>query len=318
MKIFFYKILFITIIFFSLSGVVKLVAAQENGTITLNKHIIDEIAKPRESFGYNLVVNNGTGQKAELYVFVNDITADDGLILYNDISQLNRNSSLARWVNIPRTIEVEPSEKKEIPLEIKIDPEAVPGFYHAVISFISGSNRGEAEAKINSADLKLLLNFNILDNKVEKLEILGFYPEKNTFFKSPAALNLSLSNTGSVSSVPKGEIIIYNNKGDEIKSINLKDYFSEIKSGETKKQIIDINLPLKTGKYKAKLVGEYGKNNVRDLQDVAFFQIIPITLILLIGGILLVVLIVLIIALILHNKKNDQEKIPKRKKLKSS
>lgn len=271
----FKKIFFFLLILFQLSP--GLVIGAEDKSVSLDPYIIDQKVKARDIIEENIKIKNNTDNKLTLYAIVNDVTPEGGTQEFINPSDLDKSSSLARWIEIQRgVIEINAKQEVSIPLRIKVSMYAVPGKRYATIAFSNSANRYDAEATAKTTDLpKLNINLEVADETVEKAELTTFRPEQTIFFQQPASLYLEIKNIGNRESTPTGTIRIYDRRGVEKDSININPEQTKVATNDN--YIFRTNWTDKNGlgKYKAKLEVEYGTGATRDLQDVVYFWILP-------------------------------------------
>ncbi len=293
------KFLLISIFLFSIfcflySGPVF---AQEG--IVVTPVIIEQKAEARDILEFSLKITNNTHSKVNLYPIVNDISIKEGRQEFLDPSLLDKSTSLARWVRISRgVIELWSEEEKEIPLKVLVNLNAKPGKYYATITFAQGSTRHEAEEralKLNQP--QVMLNIEVEEHIVEKAQILKFQTDKNFFLKFPVKFLLEIENIGNREIRPEGFIYIYNRKKQEVASIDINQFQAGIASAG--KNLFENIWQTKKGfgRYKAKLVVEYGNKERRDLQDTIYFWVLPWQMLIFFGGGLLVLIIVLFLVI---------------------
>lgn len=272
----FYKILFyfISIIFFSALSVTTVMAAD----FTVSPSIINEKAQARDILEYTIILESKrTDGKLDVYVVVNDILPDGGIKEFRDPSELDKTASIARWTEIKRsTIEVQPGERKEVPLKIDVNMNAKPGNYYARIGFAAGSGRREAEEKARSDQVPtIILNIEVTENIVENVKIQEFKPKTSIFIKFPIEFQSKVENFGNQDVIPTGTIFIYNRRGQEEAQIKVNPNMEKIAPNTKKEYINTLDNLSRVGKYKAKIELNYGKNNDREAQDTVFFWILP-------------------------------------------
>jgi len=221
----------------------------------------------------------------------------DGKRILHDPYKVDKTQSLGSWIRIQRSaIELWPQKEIKIPLSLDIHPQAKSGIYHSVIVFSFGSSLPEATGNAQNFRLpEILLNVEVKENLIEKLQLKNFKAEKNLYLSGPIKLILEIENVGNTKTEGEGEIYFYNKKGKEIDSIPVKISLEE---GTTKKFEFSWE-PKSTGQIKARVFLEYGKEK-REIQDAIFFTFLPWkTLTLLIA----LILILLLILIKLINKK---------------
>jgi len=258
--------------------------------------VIDEKLFPRELRDYQVLIKNNGKNLVYLYPLVFEILPTGERKLYEP-DKVDKTQSLASWIRIQRSaIELWPQKEIKIPLSFDIHPQAKPGIYHSKIVFSFGSSLPEAISNAQNFSLpEILLNVEVKENLIEKLQLKNFKAEKNLYLSGPIKLILEIENVGNAKTEGEGEIYFYNKKGKEIDSIPVKISLEE---GTTKKFEFSWE-PKSTGQIKARVFLEYGKEK-REIQDTIFFTFLPWkTLTLLIA----LILILLLILIKLINKK---------------
>jgi len=258
--------------------------------------VIDEKLFPRELRDYQVLIKNNGKNLVYLYPLVFDILPTGERKLYEP-DKIDKTQSLASWIRIQRSaIELWPQKEIKIPLSLEVHPQAKPGIYHSKIVFSFGASLPEAISTAQNFSLpEILLNVEVKENLIEKLQLKNFKAEKNLYLSGPIKLILEIENVGNTKTEGEGEVYFYNKKGKEIDSIPVKISLEE---GTTKKFEFSWK-PKSTGQIKARVFLEYGKEK-REIQDVIFFTFLPWkTLTLLIA----LILILLLILIKLINKK---------------
>lgn len=267
---------------------------------------IQACEKGRICLEREITIKNNSDVRADVYPQVNDISPDEGIIRYSDPSELPANASLARWTDFYRAvIQIPPGESVKKTLTITASPNAIPGVYHAIITFPPGGNMTEAQladAKLNQA--KLLLNIEVRAHTIEQGEVNLFKPAKGIFTSNPISFLLKIKNIGSEPISPVGEIVIYNKGGKEIGSITVKE--KVVAPKETADFSSVGNFKIWPGKYRAKLLVNYGEGN-KNLSDTVYFSYLP--LVFLIIFLLVMFGLVLAGALIISRRRREKRKL---------
>lgn len=244
---------------------------------TVSPVIVDEKAKQRDILKQTAVLTNNTERKVTLYATVNDIDTVEGQQefrhRYDNATDIE--TSLAHWIEISRgVIELEPGETKRIPYLIQVHLNAQPGLYHAKIFFQEGSNRDEAESRIKPwKDIDV--NIEILDDATERLQLNSFTSDQVFFTGSTASFSYLLENVGNRSIAPKGEIRIFNRRGEEVATLPANDESVALLPEATSQLGAVWDAGGKFGRYKAYLSVEYGDKQTGMVNDTVFFWIIP-------------------------------------------
>lgn len=262
---------------------------------------IQACEKGRICLEREITIKNNSEVRADVYPQVNDISPD-GIVRYSDPSELPADASLTRWTDFYRAvIQIPPGESVKKTLKIIASPNAIPGVYHAVITFPPGGNMTEAQladAKLNQA--KLLINIEVRAHTVEQAEVSLFKPAKIVFTNNPISFLLKIKNIGNEPISPVGEIVIYSKGGKEVGSLTVKEKVV------APKEIIDFStsgsLKILPGKYRAKLLVNYGQSN-KDLSDIVYFSYLPLAF--LIFFLLAILALVLVGAFIINKRRRE-------------
>ena len=288
-------ILFIFLIFFAMD----FKQAKAASELEISPQIIDAKAKASEKIERMIKIKNNTEHKVSIYPTVNDLLMNEGKQEFISPSDLDKTVSLARWIRIKRAAtQLMPGEETEIPFSIEINKSAAPGKRYAVIFFPNASNRPLAEAKIDKENVpQIMVNVEIEDETVEKIQLIGFNTLAKTYFIWPIKFSVELKNIGNVALKPEGQMIIYNRREQYLDSLKFNEIGESIEAGEQKKIYLDWNAKNGIGKFKAKLELEYGEKNKRDLSDTIYFWILPIPFVLFFAGGLFLITVFLVIYL---------------------
>ena len=273
--------------------------------VSVHPTVISEVAYVRDGFDFTITIKNETRQVIRLYPLVVDILEEDGRIFSKD--QMEKESSLASWVEIERgRINLSPEEEMELTLSIRVDSKANPGNYYAALIFARGASLENAQTNAASFNYpEVLININVERDIVERLQLLNFYHEKESFFTSSVDFFFNLENIGNTDMVPKGSLVVYKSRqGRELEylPINTEEFFIEPGKNETFEKNWQARGSF--GQHKAVLMIEYGDETKRDIYDTVYFWIIPQWL-LFAFGIGLFLLMIFIIIILKKRKKKD-------------
>lgn len=271
---------------------VPVVAAELPG-ISISPVVIDHKAQARDILKEQVTIKNTSNQKLNLYPTVNDVHTQEGeqeFTLAHDAS--DRAASLANWIEISRgVIELSPGEEKVIPFVIRVNMNAIPGSYHASISFYNGSTRAEAEARDPWADI--MVNVEVQENIKEELQLVKFFTDNMFFSGDDVLFNYQVENIGNKDLEPKGEIRIYDRRGREVMSLEVNRENKAVSPNQMAQLASVWSAAQGFGKYKAFINVDYGQSQKASVQDTIFFWIVPwqqllalftVTLLLVIGG----------------------------------
>ena len=253
----------------------SLAFAQDAAPLTVSPVVIDEKAKARDILKQTVILKNNSDRKLSVYPSVNDIdpsAGEEGFVSAQDSE--DRSASLANWIELSRVvIELEPGAEKEVPFVIRVNMNAVANTYHAQITFAEGGDRNSAESRGSLA--RVTVNLEVQADIKELLQLNKFITD-NVFFSGDDVLfNYQLENIGNQELLPRGEIRIYNRKGEEVASIPVNGDSKTI-SPENMTQMASVWSAVQGfGKFKAFLTIDYGKTQTASVQDTIYFWIIP-------------------------------------------
>ncbi len=254
-----------------------LAVAADDSQIVISPSIIDEKAKAGDILKYEVSISNNSDGKVDIYAIVNDILKDEGDVGYADPRDLDRSTSIVRWLSFKRgAIELMPGATTTVPLEININSAATPGKRFARIALPTGTNRDIAENSMSTrAYTQLPISIEIMENAIEKMKIAGFASGKTLAVRGPIDFNIKLENGGNKTETPIGNLFIFNRRGEEVSSIDINHENKALPAGETWSKALAWEDLRGLGKFKAKLEIEYGEKGKRDLQDTLYFWYFP-------------------------------------------
>jgi hypothetical protein len=253
--------------------------------------VLNESLEARDIVTRELKINNIGDTPVTLYPTVNNISLKEGGTIEKFLPPVesDRTSSLASWIEISRAgMNLKPGESKTIPITFRINPNPVPGAYHAFIGFGHGRNRDEAELLVaNGQAPGVVASVNIEDKKNEVLKLSRFMVQRFIVKTHNEAALYEFKNPGDEVLVPKGEIIIYDHTGKEVQTIPVNAESTRIEPGGFYTFKAPIAIGGMFGKYKAFLSVEYGNTQRGSVQDTSFFYVFPLrTLAVVLGGLM--------------------------------
>lgn len=256
--------------------------------------LIDEDAQARDVIIKTITITNQANHRLVYFATVNGIEMDTSGKIKEFISpsMTDQTSTVASWLEINRgRQEIDPGATTSIPLTIRIHPFAKPGVYYAFVGVVSADNQPEAQAKVLRGDGDgTIVKITIKDKKSDLLRISNFLVNRFIFLSSHRNIQIEVENNGDAPSVPKGEVIFYNSRGEEVSSVKVNEEGITVPPGESRELQAGIPFTDKLGRFKANLRLDYGATQKVTIFDTAQFFMIPLKL-----------MIVLIIAIILFS-----------------
>ncbi|MDA3840422.1 MAG: hypothetical protein PF572_04995 [Patescibacteria group bacterium] len=291
--------------------------AQKEGDLSLEPKVIDDSVAPRAMLEYSVVLKNNTTHKLNIYPLLEDL--DEG---EKKISEglLDREYLMTKWISIKRNaIDISPGEEYTLPIKIDVSHDAIPDEYFVSITFAHGAHRVEAEENaVKTSPPKLFINLKVEDQTIEKASILKYYPSKKIFIDPRPVLFLELNNSGNVDLAPKGNVYLYNKRGEEVDIISINPEFKTAAAGKIFTLELRGNNNLKTGKYKARMEIEYGEKISKEIQDTVYVIVATLPFLLFFGigiSLFIILLSALIFKRTYHYKHSESKAMPERIKV---
>ena len=302
-----YSIFFVALIITSIFSAAMPERARASA-FSVTPLIIDVSGEPRDTFTHNITLKNNSGGYMRLYASVNEIEIGDDSEIKSFVpsSMSDRTNSVTSWLEINRgRIELAAGEEKVVPLIIRVNQNATPGLYHAYVGFETGANRDEAEQKIITGQGSgVVLRIDIGSKKEEFLRLVSFTTDRFSFGPENGQITYVLENTGGVPLSPKGDIIIYDNRGKELTTLAVAaDEANILLPGEQKTYTEKLPFTNRLGKNKAFLSVEYGAVNRAAVYDTNFYFSIPWPY--LVAIVILLCLIMVVVLLLLRRTNRE-------------
>ncbi len=271
---------------------------------TVSPLVINTEVEARDIISRSLTLTNTGTAPVTIYPTVNNIAIDAGGIIQEFISpsMSDRTNSLAAWIEISRAgIDLRVGESTTVTLTLRIPPNPVPGTYHALIGFGYGETRPEAERQVETGQAPgTIVSLTIVDKKREFLKLSRFNIARFITSVENQAASYIINNPGETPLTPKGDIIIYDNRGAEVLALAVNREQISIPPGENHTFTIEVPITSLFGKYKAFLDVEYGDAQRGAIQDTAFFYVFPMRVI---GpAFALFAILAIILALFVHKR----------------
>ncbi len=271
---------FSTILFTVIFSTLVIPAFVFASEITIRPFLIDVELSARDTYEEVITLSNDyQTRKAVLYATVNEISVDAGGEIKEFTSSVmtDRTNTVTSWIEISRgRVEIPAGESAEVPLTVRVHPNAEPGEYHAFIGMVEAANRTIAEAIALSGDAEgVILKVVVSDEREDGMKIAGFLIDRFITSEKSRTIDIQLENTGDFTSIPSGEVIFYDARGVEVESVPVNQERVAIAPGEA--VVIQSAVPLQGGfgKYKANVSLEYGDNQKASLYDTTYFYLMP-------------------------------------------
>jgi len=273
--------------------------------------VIDIDAEARDILTRTITITNTGTSPATLYPTVNNISLDDGGIVREFLSpvETDRTQTLSSWLEFSRRgINLQPGTTVELPITLRVNPNPVPGTYHAFIGFGNGRNRPEAEKQVLDGKAPgSIITVTIEERKNQFLRLSQFVVDRFVTNVDNTAAVYTFVNPSEETLIPKGEIIFYDNKGREVGAVTVNN--ENLKIAPNEEHVFSATVPVDGlfGKYKAFLNVEYGNDQRAQIQDTSFFYIFPLKNLAIVLSVMIIV--VAFFAWMLHKRFFDDDDV---------
>ncbi|MEL6803540.1 MAG: hypothetical protein AAFO91_07155, partial [Bacteroidota bacterium] len=255
--------------------------------------VIDREVQQRDIFTEDIVIENFAGHKVTIFPTVNEVAIDEGgdITDFTQASIADNRTTVTSWLEISRAgIDLLAGASTTIPLTIHIHPQAEPGIYHAFIGFGTGRNRDIATDQVEKGIAPgVVVTLGVEQNRQQALKLSSFMVDRFVTDAGEDAVQYTLSNPGTDVVVPSGEIIISNNRGEEVGTVVINPTNEVLVPGESREYVTHLSTEGLLGKYKAFLSVDYGGTQLASVYDTAFFYVFPWQRIALFFGILSII-----------------------------
>lgn len=283
-------------------GALSVYAAGSNYSVS--PLILDYDLEKRSIEKETITITNMDNRVIRIYPTVNEVSVQEGGAVEGFVTpaMTDRTNTPTSWIEITRArIELQPGESKEIPLTIRVNPNVQSGEYHVFIGFPEASNKPEAQKKVQegrSPGTAVRISVDEVQSQFLRLE--RFVVDRFITGPKESTVQYTLHNPGEDPVTPAGEIIFYDNRGNEKGAIPVNSDGRTIEPGKSSEFLTTVPEELSIGKYKAFLSAEFGEHLTASVHDTAFFYVMPLSKLLMIFGAILFVAILL--ALYVHRK----------------
>lgn len=267
-----------------------------NTGLSISPLIIDHTSEGRDIISETITLRNQSDRPLRLYASVHGISLSGAGEIEEFVSPAmsDRSQTLTSWIEISRgRLEVPPQGELQVPLTIRVNHNAQPGSYHGFIGFAMGRNRDIAEETVlRGASQGVIIRVSINEQRHEQLQLVGYTTERFAALGGNQSVRFTLRNTGDTPLTPRGEIIIYDNRGREVDTLEVALTEELIPAGG--EYVFSAELPpiAGFGRHKAYLTVDYGAKRA-SVHDTTFFITVPWLMVLLFCGAILLMLIAL-------------------------
>ena len=193
----------------------------------------EQTIDPGKSETVTLTVENVTGVQTMAKPIVNDFEASQSengqpRIILDETKSAPNNSFKSLVGSLP-TVQLNPGEKKTIPVKITVPANAGAGGYYGVIRFIADNQGGNDKNVALSASVGTIFLVKVPGDLTESMQLVEFTAAKNgstgRFFINSGEMSVitRLKNTGNIHVKPFGRVQLTDRSGKIIEEIELNN-----------------------------------------------------------------------------------------------
>jgi hypothetical protein len=241
--------------------------------------LIDVETEARDIITKDVTLVNTSDAVLTIYATVNEVAVDTTGEVKEFISPVmdDRTTSITSWIEVTRgRIELLPGETEVVPVTLRVNPYAKPGEYHAFVGFVRTTKRHEAESAAMSGEAQgVILKASISEKVNDLLHIETFLIDRFIVNDSQRLVAIDVKNEGESEVIPRGEIIFYNSRGEEVASVPVNAEAEVVASGAVKQLRVEVPFKNELGRFKANVRLNYGANQQTLVFDTTQFFMIP-------------------------------------------
>lgn len=280
------KLILLILFFFAAT-----VNAQESVTLSVSPTLYDMSAEPGQTWQSTLKIVNVN--KFDLTVYIEVVNfipkGEGGDVRFIPVSSLEaRGTTLAEWFSITRDPVTVPREQTlEIPVVVKVPPDAAPGgHYAAILVGTKPLKEDSGSSRLQTAQVVSSLFFSRIAGEIIEAGSIREFTVEDSYLDSPeATFSLRFENKGNVDLQPQGEIRVFNMWGKERGSIPINQYtnFGKVTRDSIRKFIFTWKGEWSVsdiGRYSAVATLGYGISDRKFASAKTYFWVIPYKLLL--------------------------------------
>lgn len=265
----------LTLAFFCLNA-----ASVQAADVRVDPILIDEAVSARDVVIKNVTITNLTDHRLQVFATVNEVEVGTTGEIKQFVTPVmtDQSNTVTSWIEVTRgMLEIDAHATATVPITLRINPNAKPGIYHAYVGFVSGPDRPAAEAVALRGDANgTIVKIAIADKRNELLRISSFLISRFVFLATQHDVIVEIENNGDTALTPKGEIIFYNSRGEEVASSKVNQEGVSIPPKETRSLSATIPFYDKLGRFKANVKIDYGEVKKATIFDTGQFFMLPL------------------------------------------
>lgn len=274
-----------TTLFSTLLTVFFFASTAEAARMTVAPLLIDHTVEQREVITETVTVTNlESNRMITVYASPHEIElGENGEIkTFVDPSMTDRTDTVTSWLEITRAkTKIMPGESVDIPLTIRINPNAKPGKYHAFIGFADAPTYDGAVKQVMTGTAPgVVVRISLDEDRNVFLRLGRFVVDRFVTDKEKEVVHFAIENPGEDPVIPEGEVIFYDSRGNEVGSLPVNETRASVAPGEQYEFSSAVPIANGYGRHKAFLALEYinGDAQTASLHDTTFFYIVPLEL----------------------------------------
>lgn len=302
------RIVFLVATLLAVSLLPMFAAALPARDLQVSPAVIDEKSKQRDIIRKTITIVNASQRTLTLFPAVEDINPENGDQTFSYAANAHeRSGSLANWIELSRgMIQLATGEEKTIPFVIHVNQNAVPGLYHAAITFTDGETRDETLNKRPAGSIAV--NLEVKADIKEDLQLLKFTTDRIIFSGDDVLFNYQVQNIGNQNLSPSGQIRIYDRRGEEVATVDVNKEGKVVNPDQSSQLASAWSAVNSFGQFKALITVNYGSGQTASVTDTVYFWIIPWKQLL---GLITITVITMLILALYFNKWFEERHLNK-------
>lgn len=182
--------------------------------------------------------------------------------------------SAASWIGVnPTTFTVSPGERKELSFFVQVPPDARPGGHYAAAVYTPINEAGvRGSGATVTTQLGTLFSIDVAGPITERAEVVKFQAVNKFQEYGPVKIQTEVKNFGDLHIRPNGNLKVVSTRGRvEIQGIQTTNIFP----GSSRIYENTVGKKLMVGRYEAKLLASYGRDNNIPLVATMYFWVFP-------------------------------------------
>jgi hypothetical protein len=271
-------------------------SAQATEGVQIKPAIVEDKAKPGDTFQFTLTVTNIAPVAKTFYLSAQDIKSVDeqGIPVFSSDDQVTQ-YSLSTWIALPQSsIQLAAGEAKTIPFTVHVPAGAGPGSHYGGVFLDARPPKEQATGAAVGMKVGSIVSIRIAGDIAEEARLREFSTDKLIYGEPTVAFHSKVENLGNVLVRPLGLIEVTNMFGKKIATMRVNDSGASVFPTQERVYTNDWAYEdFAFGRYQAVVSLVYGDEARKTISGTTSFWVLPFKPIMIILGSVLGVALVL-------------------------